>query len=227
MRYEYELNQQFARTDYGLILDNEVRFGTFKPDFLANEEWVEMLGPDANNRAHMMRAYQLTRWAIAQEDLSNLDKYRMRLAAMTHDWGEAIVGDTPDPLKTAEGEELERKAWLEVADSMLGENKSSQLATQVWPIIFPMQQNKLSRLWRGIEYMGYMETGLKAARAAGRVESYAEQFGLTPYQEEDLLAKLRDMGGKVCSASLVKLQNYKNYNSVRSFLGERDVHGSH
>lgn len=218
MRPEYQLNEQFANSDYGLILDNSVRFGTFKPDFIANEEWVEMLGEDVNNRTHMMRAYKLTRWAMSHEDLSPLDKERMGLAAMVHDWGEAIVGDTPDPLKTAEGERLERIAWGTVASSLLGKHKAMELAIATDSIVFPQRQNKLSRLWRAIEYMGYFETARKAAEQAGSIDHWEERFDLSGTQSDLLLGSLRNMGSQVCSVSLVKLQPYKDFNSVRNFL---------
>lgn len=219
MRPEYELNNKFAETDYGIILDNEIRFSTFKPEFISNEEWVEMLGPDVNNRLHMERAYLLTRWFCAQQpDLTESEKDRLCLTAMVHDWAEAIDGDVPDPLKSDDTMRQEMQSFVKVASSV---TEPHDLASRVFPVMFA-KTSRLGKMWRAIEVMGYLETGVRASREAAYSDVWAEKFGLNDYQADLLLGHLRHMGAEVCARAVEQLQPVRTlYPAVEVFLGSR------
>src|SRR5256885_3565107 len=109
------ISSQMAETPEGKILKRNTRWNTYKPEFVTGEQWVGLLGRDADNLDHMKFMSGLTaRFLTHNARMSGVDGKRLceivrfspheqtmlLLTARTHDLAEAIHGDIPASLKT-------------------------------------------------------------------------------------------------------------------------------
>lgn len=165
-----EIHTAFEATEYGQILANNIRYARYKPEAVTNERWVELLGADVNNLTHLTLTYGLAVDFIRsmeqnQPGFFEADEVdRLKVAALTHDWAEAIVGDTSYGDKTADHEQQEQTAFREHFRNFADGRISSLIDDARSGIIFDHNgTSKLGRAFNAIEKVGYMRTALRAS----------------------------------------------------------------
>ena len=200
--------ESLQQTEHGETLANNIRFGRFKPDFLPNEVWVELLGDDVDNLKHMEYTAELTNWYIRQawkleEPFSLEDEHLLMTTAWVHDFAEAIDGDIPDPFKVDDEDTkaTERRSFLTVASTVTDDPEG--LADYVLPVM--QGTHRLSRHFRAIEIIGYMETGRRALRASHGMGELQHTYGYT-YEELHLIHQsLVSLGTEVIESDTKRL----------------------
>lgn len=213
-----------ADTEYGEVLQNNVRFGRFKPSWLANELWVDMLGADVNNYEHMEYTAGITAWYIYEaerlgEPFSRENQSTLMMTAWTHDFAEAIDGDVPDPHKvhTEEQYEKERQSFLRVARSVC--STPELMGVVVFPVLYG--DIDLARHFRAIEIIGYAETAMKAGTYADRVRMFKKLYDFTPNEIKDVHIALGGLYREVLPSAIRQLQEFKDLPVVRAYLDGR------
>lgn len=162
-----EIHQRFAKTAYGHKLkDGKVRYDDWRNPNVSKPRWEHLLGSDVNNLDHLHWTYRLTR-AILQmcpdatfspEQIDDL-----LLAAVVHDWGEGIVGDVTYGDKTAEQLKNEGKALETIIHEMFESNPELEARAQhVAEEIVHTENTPLGKVFKTIERIGYLRTGLRA-----------------------------------------------------------------
>ena len=123
-----ELHNFFTETKYGQTLAKNIRYGRYKPEHWTNEKWEEILGIDVNNLRHLLNILMFTKKFVETTErmFSEKTKFILMLSAVTHDWGEAVVGDIITDLKTGEQEKKELIAFREVASETLSLYKKKE-----------------------------------------------------------------------------------------------------
>lgn len=126
-----EVHGMFRATQYGDILLDRSRWGSFKPSWMSDEQFEELIGVDVNNLKHIQLTFATARVFLAYCDnpdsvwkgsvpddaqFTDDEKAVLLLCAITHDWGEASVGDTAQPNKTKKSELKEFKELLRIAN---------------------------------------------------------------------------------------------------------------
>lgn len=181
-----ELHRLFADTSYGRELAPRVRFGRYRPESVSEEEWQAALGADVNNLEHMRLTYGLTRQFIRYQNmygedvLSQADQEDLLLAAISHDWGEAVVGDVMFDLKTEVVENDESSAMRQIIHEMFG-NGGEELPVRVEEVISDVVENhetRLGQMFRVIEQLGYLRTALNAFDLSQQVDDPEFNEGL-------------------------------------------------
>lgn len=165
----YQLHSAFSDTAYGERLAGQVRFGRYKPEDMGNEAWVDLLGADVNNLDHMPLTLGLTKDFIRCMDvaspgeLSDDDKQLLQVAAISHDWGEAIVTDITYSKKTKEDERREKEAFLEIMATEMSAVPGSDLVVEAaHEVVFDQVGTRLGKMFNVVERVGYMRTALRA-----------------------------------------------------------------
>lgn len=162
----FTLHREFAATEYGQILAEQVRYERYKPEFVSNERWIELLGADVNNLSHMPLTWGLTRDMIRGLRayhpglLDERQELLLEIGAIIHDRGEAIVTDITYSEKTAEDEAFEQDVLTTMVDDS---HDLVREAAEV--VVFDREgKNELSKIFNTIERVGYVRTALRAAR---------------------------------------------------------------
>ena len=200
LNIQERLFQDIDNSEYGQLLVQRTRFGNFKPDFVDTEMWCNLLGPDVNNLYHMDYTKHLAEDFC---DLGNVDpdtKDLLLTVAITHDIGEAIIGDIALPDKTEADEQQEKLAYRKIATELWGE-AGNELTDRVWRVL-NKEDAETGDMFRAIEYVGYCSTAKRALLAA---ESLAHGFidiGLPRDQKETV------MGGLLALHKAVEVNNY-------------------
>lgn len=217
--HEYHaIHQTFRNSEYGRTLENNVRFTDFKPESTPNELWQSLLGDDVNNLRHMTYTYELARDFCIGEGMTYEDTSKLLLVAITHDWGEAIVGDIALPSKTVADESKEQMAYLKIAEDLFGQEEGSNIAAEVLPILYK-HDPELGDKFRAIEYIGYCKTAMRAGHVANLIAHGFLETGLERKDKEQL------MGGLLALQKAVEVRNYpvlseyiKKYPSIREMM---------
>lgn len=161
----------FSATEHGQTLAAAIRWSHYKHPDTTNKEWCELLGPDANNLAHMELMAETARSFLADMDattpgvLSEDDKYSLELGAYTHDCAESITTDINYFLKTDELTQLEKEIFIANIDNFYPDcppETRAKLEFIVQEVIFN-PETRLGKIFNIIERIGYMNTGLLAA----------------------------------------------------------------
>lgn len=208
---EYELNRRFSDSDYGLKLEENVRFGDFKPDYIDNDIWEYLLGDDVNNLRHMAYTYELTKRFAQAERIGN---ELLKLTAITHDWGEAVVGDVALPDKDLSGpDEAEANAYRQIAYEIAPDYDLSQVPEVLWG------EHELTEPFNAIEYMGYCQTGLRAGRMACLLAGGLIDLSIPRKQIDGLLGGLLSLNKQVELKNFKKLAGYADkYRSIERLM---------
>lgn len=210
------LHQTFAQSDYGQLLQTRTRFNDFKPDWTTTEQWCGLLGDDVNNLGHM--PYTL---GLAQRftELSDIESTDLHITAITHDWGEAIIGDIPLPSKTDADETAEMFAYKRIARELLGEDYKA-LSKIVMPILFDKSVPEAD-MFRSIEYVGYCSTALKAGRVALGLSHDLVDIELPRAKREQLAGGLYSLHHAVVIGSFPVVKDYaRKYAATRTLMQE-------
>lgn len=172
-----EIYNLFSNSGYGEILNQQVRYGRYKPDEIGNTQWENLLGVDVNNLKHLSLTYGLTRsfldycaspslfWTKEvpfAAQFSETDEQILLLAAVSHDWAEAVVGDKMFDLKTDQEEQTEGKTQEEIMFEFFNPGESLAVMIKAAGAIIKDKSSKLGQAFNTIERLGYLRTGLRA-----------------------------------------------------------------
>lgn len=173
-----ELHRVFSATEHGDRLAQQVRFERYKLPETTNEQWINLLGADVNNLQHMPLTTGLTRDFIGRFNdriesrpqptakISEEQAQLLCLTAMTHDWGESVLGDsTYDHAGTTKV--AEKQAVTDIIQSLpLARNLDFYSRINAAKEIVFDSSSHLGRIFNTIERVGYMRTALHAAHHA-------------------------------------------------------------
>lgn len=192
---EYELHRRFSDSDYGIKLEDNIRFGDFKPDYIDNDIWEYLLGDDVNNLRHMPHTYEIAKKFALFERIGS---EAIKLTAITHDWGEAVVGDVALPDKQAMGiDEAEIAAYKRIAHEIAPDYDLSAVPEILWG------EHELTEPFNAIEYIGYCQTCLRAGRMAVLLANGIISLENPRKEREGLL------GGLLALSKAVEVHNFK------------------
>lgn len=220
------LNRIFTETEYGKRLRENIRFERYKPATVGRDTWEHLLGADVNNLRHMRLTYGLTRKFIDTEEhpprswkkevpidarFSEREQEDLLLAAIIHDWAEAVVGDITYELKTTVHEEAERAAFRDILQDIFGTEKTRVLAARIDEVVDAVVNDhttKLGKAFNAIERIGYLRTCLRAWNI------HKETTG-------ELRSGLEWLANNVLLGQIIPLVRYaKVYPAVEIFLRE-------
>lgn len=185
-------------SEYGEYLVQRTRFNDFKPDFVNTEQWGSLLGEDVNNLYHMAHTKRLAEKFCELSGLNEESTDLLLTTAITHDIGEAIIGDIPLPSKTAEDESKERIAYRKIATELWGDNG---LTERVWSVL-GHEDEYHADMFRAIEYIGYCTTAMRAQYAANSLAHGFIELNIPRAHKEQL------MGGLYALNKAVEVHNY-------------------
>lgn len=161
------LHTTFSESPYGRDLSERTRFNDFKPDFIDTEMWTRLLGRDVNNLHHMPKTMELATTFGIRNKLDRDTRLELRTVAVTHDWGEAVIGDIPLPSKTADDEKREKIAHRQIAGKLFGQ-QGAELSERVWRVL-GHEDEEMGDMFRAIEYIGYCVTGMRAGKVSDAI----------------------------------------------------------
>jgi len=212
-----EIYKALRHTPAGKSLRANLRYSPFRHNTEDAKHWLEMLGPSAVTYSHMKHVYKITKKALELEQkISNkrfgpIEQETLLLAALSHDFGEAIlddksVGDIPAPKKDPKHEKTEQLVFKQVLKSLKLDPK---LKLKMWKCYRDVCHNKSSRLYKFfhlIEHIDYMDTGIRVCRNISSGKNKLKQS--------------RYLIGQILTFSIPLLVDDKknNYDSTRSFI---------
>jgi hypothetical protein len=164
------IHERFSSTKYGQKLAGERRYEIFRPEPISPVQWIEILGPDANNLAHHDVAHGITRdlTIVSTPGQFSTDEIQdLALTAATHDWGEAVIGDVTYSNKTASHEEEEMRALKMIAEDVYSDNPA--LARRIITLsetVLCDRTSKLGSTFNAVERSGYVQTALRGRHVA-------------------------------------------------------------
>ncbi len=160
-----EIDNIFAQSDLGKILQENIRYEGYKPPHLPKTDWQKILGADINNLAHMPLTRGITRSFLRHQQqeipFSQENSQILLLAATTHDWAEAIVGDKNGNLKTEADEAKESDVYAQLLKKYLGNLLPSQILNKAHETA-TNRDSQLGWIFNSIEKIGYLRSGLNA-----------------------------------------------------------------
>ncbi|MDD4937992.1 MAG: hypothetical protein PHX34_03165 [Candidatus Shapirobacteria bacterium] len=214
----HNIHKSFAKTEIGKKLNNKTRWERYQKqgNDLANTDWINILGQDANNLTHGLLTYEFARLFIKHLNSSNsqikLDQEEQKIllfTAISHDWPEGVTkkGDITLDLKTIEDEKKEINTIEGLITNLLGDN-SLPIARQVKNVLED-STSKLGNIFNAIEKIGYSQTGLNAWKKRERFDKL-----ITP--------KLTLLSNNVLLNNIPKMIEYGSiYPPINSFLRNR------
>lgn len=192
----HEIHNVFADSEHGSRLASMTRWDRYRPEYVTRENWQSLLGLDANNLHHMgltehivggflrvCQAQEYDRSLNPQAVFSEEERESLRLAAVIHDWGESIVGDTNYLLKTSRDEEEEYEALAQIIGSQANLHGVDQslLAHKmnfVRAEVIGNRDSKLGRAFNAVERMGYIGTAVRAWRMHYKMDDPSTRYSL-------------------------------------------------
>jgi hypothetical protein len=215
-----ELHRTFEASDYGQTLAQRTRFNVFKPEWASTELWTGLLGDDVSNLDHMPHTYGITKTFCNYEGMGEKDTNRLLVTAITHDWGEAIIGDIPLPDKTHNDEVNEKVAYAQVAYDGLGAVLGGRLVNTVWPVLSHEEEDLADR-FRAIEYIGYCTTAMRAGQVATRLVHGLQKAPVSRAEKDQLVSGLLGLERAVTVGNFPTLKAYvEKYPSIEDQLKE-------
>ncbi|HEY8992553.1 MAG TPA: adenylyltransferase/cytidyltransferase family protein [Candidatus Microsaccharimonas sp.] len=205
----------FSDSDYGQSLAGKPRWDRQRPEHVADNEWIELLGRDADNLEHMRLTYQMTNLFIKFDDgslnINSEEADLLRVAAMTHDMGKSsdqegtIGGDINYELKTSTQTENERQLFSKIFDELApGTDVKTKFIIE--SIIFK-RESKLGLIFDAIEKLGYIRTAKNAFEQSKQTDDAV------------LKSNLQWLSAGVLANQTIPLMEYSaNYTPVRKYL---------
>ena len=222
-----QIRHLFETSIYGTVLGNQTRYDRYKPDGLQNSEWERLLGADANNLKHLPLSYGLTRSFISycinapdfgDEKNSHMinftseDTEILLLAAISHDWAEAIVGDKMFDLKT-DKEEKEERTLHKILSHEIIDGLESNVLSEIMDeanYVSGDRYSKLGQAFNAIERLGYLRTALRAWEQTKKLNQESDKI---------LINKLHWLINNVFLNQIKKLLEYSQiYPPVKLYL---------
>lgn len=165
-----DIHREFTNTEAGMTLAENVRYERYKPAKVTNERWVKLLGADVNNLTHLTLTYGLTQDYIRSSEslqpgyLNTAEQELLQVAALVHDWAEAVVGDISFGDKTPNDEIAEQAAFEAHATQFYSGGATELISKARTEIVFDHNgKSKLGRVFNAIERVGYLRTALRAS----------------------------------------------------------------
>lgn len=215
-----ELHRTFEQSEYGKTLAQRTRFDVFKPEWASTELWTDLLGDDVSNLNHMPHTYDLAKRFALYEGLGQVATHNLLVTAVTHDWGEAIIGDIPLPDKTNNDEQNEKVAYAQIAYDLLGGVDGGRLVNTVWPVLSHGDKN-LGDRFRAIEYIGYCTTAMRAETVATRLVHGLQTIPAERAQKDQIVSGLLGLSRAVQVGNFPTLKAYvEKYPSIEDQLKE-------
>jgi hypothetical protein len=215
-----ELYRTFEESDYGQDLAQRTRFNVFKPEWVSTELWGRLLGDDVNNLYHMSHTYELAQRFALYENIGEVATRALLTTAITHDWGEAIIGDIPLPDKTDDDEKREYVAYKHIAQELLGGTVGEKLANTVIPVLRHAEV-KVGDMFKAVEYIGYCTTAMRAGQVATRLVHGFQSVPAERPQKDQLIGSLLGMERAVSVHNFPVLTAYvQKYPSIEDQLKE-------
>jgi hypothetical protein len=179
-----DIHRLFSRTEYGKRLASQIRFAPYKPSAVSNTEWERALGADVNGLKHAWETYKLTQRFLALtlqagSELSKHDMELLQLAAVTHDWQEGVeeVGDVLDMKKTEDMHRKEMEVLRSVIPKVIEDIGLAARLQEALDEVLIDRQSRLGAMFRTIERVGYLLTGMRAWKKGSVIKgSYQQQF---------------------------------------------------
>ncbi len=201
-----KIHDMFAKTNYGYILKNRIRWSLFKPAEYSDSEWEKTLGPDANNLDHLLIAYEQTKDFLSKETgFTHKEQELLLFTSIVHDWAEPAVGDIMRYVKTKEDDERELKLLKNVLFEVLGLAIDPTTVQKTCEIL-GNKDSKLGRAFNTIETLGYFETAFRAWEMSQKVNG-------------DMKMRLKWLTSNVLLIDIAKLiDRAKTYRSAKFFL---------
>lgn len=172
------LHEQFSQSSYGKTLAGAVRYERYKPSDVSHKQWEALLGPDVNNLRHLVFTHELAidfikAQAYSASPFTQPESEKLELAAITHDWGESLVGDVTFEAKTVEDEMKEEVAMKQIAELIVKPHQSptAPQITEAFSMIVLGGDTRLARAFNAIERLGYLTTGLRAWHKSSEVDT--------------------------------------------------------
>lgn len=163
-----KIHKKFSDSKYGRKLGNNIRYSRYKPQKISNQKWEKILGDDVNNLRHMLYTYYLARDYLKLIQL-RLEEYELVLfAALTHDWGEAVVGDVIGYRKDKSIEIEEIRHFRIIFKEIVGNEFEEDFLDQISDIIIFNKYNRLSSIFNSIERVGYLLTAIRSWKQSKR-----------------------------------------------------------
>ncbi len=165
------IDELFRGTEYGDILLDRSRWNDFKPEWMKDKDFQKIIGVDANNLKHLTLTYRSARLFLAYCDnphgvwgdkkvpkearFSEEQKIILLLAAISHDWGEASVGDTPQPDKNKKAEQKEFKELLRIAsETTVGQHKTfGKIFHRIEPYLRNVNTTLYNNVFRALKWI--------------------------------------------------------------------------
>lgn len=220
MSPEIQYYRDFEASEYGQDLAAKTRFNTFKPEWTGTELWTDLLGDDVNNLYHMPHTHEIAKTFALYGGLGELATHRLLHTAITHDIGEAKIGDIPLPDKTAADESREEVAYREIANELWGGVQGKHLADSVWNIL-KHEDKELGDQFRAIEYIGYCTTAMRAGLVATRLVNGLQTAPVTRNEKDHLVSGLLGLERAVTVHNYPTLRSYvEKYPHIEDVLKE-------
>ena len=169
-----DVHYAFAETEHGRYLGSKVRWEKYKPADVTNERWRKLLGVDADNLHHgklmgtMARSFARQMNAAIPGYFNLVEGAVFELGGHIHDWGEAdpTTGDVSFSDKVIDDTERERLICEAHINRYFPDETAAiyPLLHQALTEVIYTEDTKLGQAFNAIERVGYMRTGLRAAR---------------------------------------------------------------
>ncbi|NTV41464.1 MAG: hypothetical protein HGA61_04320 [Candidatus Moranbacteria bacterium] len=179
------LYDMFAASEHGKGLASQVRYARYKPEGITSNYWLQILGPDVCNLMHMLVMLGITKEFVVScggdsrngyVRFTRKEQHILQLVAVTHDFGEAVIGDITADKKTLanEHEEMQHleRILLELSASdngLISRDEISQILN-----VLSDKTSKLGHAFNIIERLGYLATAIQAWNSSLKVEMYGE-----------------------------------------------------
>lgn len=210
-----ELHHRFAETKFGKSLAGRTRWEYFRPDYVTSEEWIDLLGADADNLRHTPLMYGLMRQFLRRsEGFSQEESKILLLAAITNDWGEAgdeeagipTAGNINFGKKTQSDQLHEQSTHQTVFRHMLGDDQI-KLQLIVESTLFT-NESRLGVAYDAVRRISYLRTALIAFHRS------------LATNDEELQSSLQWLTADVLSNQLPKLLQYaQTFPAISEYVG--------
>lgn len=215
-----EIYHALLHTKAARSLRETTRYQPFRHSTESRSYWRKVLGPSGVTLSHLKQVYAITQQLLQHEArvhprrFSRADQEMLLIAALVHDFGEAIldeqsVGDIPAPLKGAEHDRREKKVFRQVLALLA---LKAPLKKKIWTSYLNACHNKkphLHQFFHLIEHIDYLDTGI-------RVYENTKKRRLPIRRGAHLV-------GQILTFSIPLLVNYSRnlYPSTHAFLRKR------
>jgi deoxycytidylate deaminase/5'-deoxynucleotidase YfbR-like HD superfamily hydrolase len=175
----------FSKTKYGKKLAKKVRYERYKPKSVSKKLWENILGPDVNNLKHHLVTFNIAKLFFDDSKkqsgsyVFNPDEKKLlAIAALIHDWGEAITGDITTDLKSLSAEKKEITALESVIKDISINSPDVNFADLQGSFrkAIKGEDKKLFITFNAIERVGYLLTGVRAWKKSKLFVKNNKQF---------------------------------------------------